>query len=111
MLPQSLQQINDDTNEDRTAQNPSYQQPFAMPPRPPQNLKANFEVEKHHQAEAPSARFGNQELQVSAPEERTQAMPPVSKNLTPAAKIAQNHAMNDDFMANIRAKLDMLGQV
>ena len=38
-------------------------------------------------------------------------MPQVNMNLTPAEKIAQNHAMNDDFMANIRAKLDMLGQV
>ena len=110
MLPQSLKQINDDTNEDRSAQNPSYQQPFAMPPRPPQNLKANFDAEQQ-QTEAHSARFGNPELQVSIPEENTQAMPQVSKNLTPAEKIAQSHAMNDDFMANIRAKLDMLGQV
>ena len=38
-------------------------------------------------------------------------MPQVNMNLTPAEKIAKNHAMNDDFMANIRAKLDMLGQV
>ena len=82
-----------------------------MPPRPPQNLKANFDAGKNQQIEAPSARFGNPELQVSAPEEKSQAMPPITMNLTPAEKIAQNHAVNDDFMANIRAKLNMLGQV
>ena len=94
-------------NDEDTATLPSsqgkpYQQPFAAPEQ------QTFEPRAHNvEPEMPSARFYDPDTSAQP------SMAPVAKTRLPtqSEQIAQNHDVNDAFIDNIRAKLDMLDQI